>query len=1275
MTSKKRLLLKPLAASLLVLSTSSAMALTDTDSDGMPDQWEQWWGMNSNNPADAAFDNDSDGVTNLQEYTSGLIPVQQDSDGDGVNDNVDAFPTDMHHANDTDSDGMPNGWESAHGLNPSTNDAAMDADADTLTNLQEFTADTDPSAKDTDKDGSFDNVDIAPTNPLYALDSDADGMPDNWETTQSPPLDKWSNDASYDYDGDSLTNLQEFNKKTNPNYWNTDNDNQPDSTDKWPTDANYNFDNDNDDLPDFWEIQNGLNTADPDDARIPFIGDGDFLSPLQEFKLGTNPQSSDTDMDGRDDRHDIDPLVAHLNDQDQDFDGIPAWWEQAFAMEDWNASDAFHDYDGDDTTVLQEYLRGTDPDIAQDQDDDGDGMPNGWEEAHGLNRTYNDGNMNFDADMLTNRQEFMAGTDPMKNDTDHDGINDDTDKWPTNSAYGLDTDNDGLPDQWEVQYSLCPSCPGDASNPWFGDNDQLTPLQEFALGTNPLDQDTDNDSLNDNIDKWPTSASYNFDDDNDGLPNEWEWNNGFNAYNAMDANELMMGDGDRLSPLQEFRLGTNPHQNDTDMDGKDDRHDFNPLVAHMMDEDMDFDGIPAWWEQAFYVNDWNASDAFDDGDNDQIRNWQEYRNGTYPDIAQDQDSDHDGMPNGWEMAHGINPYANNSNQDYDADGLTNLQEYLAGTGPYSMDTDNDGTNDNMDKWPTNAAYSLDTDDDGLPDPWETRYGLCASCPGDASAQWFGDTDQLTPLQEFALGTNPTSNNTDGDNLPDNTDKWPTNPSYNDDDDNDGLPNTWEWDNGFNASNAWDANDVMIGDNDRLSPLQEFKLGTNPRQQNTDMDSADDRHDFDPLVAHMTDEDLDFDGIPAWWEMTFGMDDWNASDAFQDQDSDMATNVQEYQRGTSPDIQDDLDMDHDGMDDGWEAAHGLNPYNKNDRNTDLDSDGLSNSDEFKQETDPGMMDSDLDGINDGDDSWPAESAYALDSDSDGMPDAWEDAQTPPLNKFYAGDANQNYDGDTLNNRKEFEQGSNPSLADSDGDGFADDSKEDLWPANATWFDSNTNGLPDQWETTYFGYPISKQSANEPMFGDNDQLSPVQELELGTNPILNDSDMDSANDRHDKWPTAAGYHNDDDFDGMPSEWEMTYSLNVYNAFDGAQDMDSDGLTNLQEFRFGSAPNNTDSDGDTISDNAEVFSTHTHPGLSDSDGDGHADNADTFPNNASEWIDSDGDGTGNTADSDDDGDGWADVNDAYPLDPSQHDGNTLYPLNGIYKGSTIKDANSFL
>ncbi len=65
--------------------------------------------------------------------------------------------------------------------------------------------------------------------------------------------------------------------------------------------------------------------------------------------------------------------------------------------------------------------------------------------------------------------------------------------------------------------------------------------------------------------------------------------------------------------------------------------------------------------------------------------------------------------------------------------------------------------------PANALVE-DGDMDGIPDHWEALNGLDPGDPSDASGN--ADTDTLTNLQEFQLGTDPGAGDTDGDGLAD-----------------------------------------------------------------------------------------------------------------------------------------------------------------------------------------------------------------------------------------------------------------------------------------------------------------------------------------------------------------------------------------------------------------------------------------------------------------------------------------------------------------------------
>ena len=61
-----------------------------------------------------------------------------------------------------------------------------------------------------------------PMHGPICVDWDADGMPDDWEMRYG--LNPWVNDANFDYDGDGLTNLEEYERGTDPFNPDTDGD-------------------------------------------------------------------------------------------------------------------------------------------------------------------------------------------------------------------------------------------------------------------------------------------------------------------------------------------------------------------------------------------------------------------------------------------------------------------------------------------------------------------------------------------------------------------------------------------------------------------------------------------------------------------------------------------------------------------------------------------------------------------------------------------------------------------------------------------------------------------------------------------------------------------------------------------------------------------------------------------------------------------------------------------------------------------------------------------
>ena len=111
-------------------------------------------------------------------------------------------------------------------------------------------------------------------------------------------------------------------------------------------------------------------------------------------------------------------------------------------------------------------------------------------------------------------------------------------------------------------------------------------------------------------------------------------------------------------------------------------------------------------------------------------------------------------------------------------------------------------------------------------------------------------------------------------------------------------------------------------------------------------------------------DTDADGISDFYSHWCG---GNLS-ADGDLDGDGLTDLQEMLLGTDAG---NADTDGDGMPDGWEVAHGLDPM-RNDAFDDPDGDGLVNIDEFLAGTAPFNPDTDGDGQSDG---WEVQTAFS------------------------------------------------------------------------------------------------------------------------------------------------------------------------------------------------------------------------------------------------------------------------------------------------------------
>ncbi|EJN57285.1 hypothetical protein HSB1_42480 [Halogranum salarium B-1] len=522
----------------------------DTDDDQLTDPFEYRFetidpttaDTDGDGTADTIEDPDGETLVNIDEQRNGTIPTDPDTDDDKLTDAYEIRTTGTVPV-DADSDSSVTERSEA---NNGVNDGMEDFDGESLRTHVEQNLGTDPFDVDTDDDELTDAFEhrFDTIEPLLA-DTDGDGLPDGQE----------------DPDNESLVNVREQQYGTLPLDADTDDD---DLTDKYEVDTVLT----NPVVPD-----SDSEVTEPNEASNDIIDgvedfDNDGLPTALEFEAGTAPFDADSDDDGLLDGFEyeydtLDPLNA-----DTDGDGV---------------SDAQEDPDGEALVNIDEQAASTNPLKA---DTDGDTLTDAFEVRHSLtlptdvdssssatNVTEADNGIRDDKedlenDTLSNAREQTLGTDPLAEDTDEDGLTD-AFEVETTETNPLNANSD----------SPLTETDDAANNVTDGledfDADAVENHYEELFGTDPFDEDTDDDSITDGFEvRFTPLDPTAVDGDGDGIP---------------DAREDF--DNDSLDTVAEEAAGTDPTANDTDFDTLSDAAELNIHGTNPIEPDTDGDGL------------------------------------------------------------------------------------------------------------------------------------------------------------------------------------------------------------------------------------------------------------------------------------------------------------------------------------------------------------------------------------------------------------------------------------------------------------------------------------------------------------------------------------------------------------------------------------------------------------------------------------------------------------------------------------------------------------
>jgi len=944
-------------------------------------------------------------------------------------------------------------------------------------------------------------------------DSDADGLPDRMEQTLYG-----TDHNNPDTDGDGLEDGWEVANGLDPL-----DSGEPDDRD---------IENTNADGEDAGE----QNETFPDPDNGPYGDpDRDGLTNEQEAAIGTNPTASDSDGDGLNDRWEslytetvqtpqgpvtlLDPLnpnwgcpllTPQVEAEMKLIIGTSTWNSLPVGPNGDHSCDSVLDIDRQGPDSLPNYLEEIYDTNPLEEDSDGDLIPDRIEVGYGSQELQvhcgvpQFGTIRLDAP-YTDLMSEVGDLTWFNEDMDGDGR--------LNGPGDWDTDGDGMPDGFEYCYNtlLNPANSTDA----YGDVDEdgLNNVEEYEVAytwgavnfTNPLVADTDDD----------------------GMPDGWEYNSGIHPNDGSNAEEDPDFDGYDADGDGAVRY--------TDLVGISTVHNIVVEIGDTVQvnrtimwvrtvQDSQYVNIPIKTPTAGVVYAINVevgqevTSRLQDlaivvEDHERFTNLDEYRAKFSPDTDFTQPEEE------WViLGRSTDPLV----QDTDSDGLIDGIEVIGWTirivdvgvrdvvvysDPGVYDTDRDGLSDSTEYYETYTnASDRDTDSDGLEDFTEAVDGFVwnGSVYFTNASMFDTDNDGLNDGEEVVNGqdqyiTHANNADTDDDGLSDGGEvlfiprPWQsaTNPLDNDTDD-DGQPDGWEMQvfsvqQNTNSHSLWitTQNWLPIG----CTSMVECGLGPGGWVWDSYLkgfQTSGDRNGdgiLDPKYfiyeMNLTGFTIPSDGRWAL-DPSFG----SMPDSNFDIDNDTLLNALE-----APDRWDtnpvDDDTDGDLLADGWEVSASERAISLGlvDNNT-LNALGA------RGPMDPRMPDSDLDGIDDG----------AEDFDEDGLNrthllnrycPGWDDPQNaechidPTTNKggrFY--DDLENY-----TNYEEFQNMTDPVLADTDEDGWADGSE-------VYHQDHDNDGMWSGWEFYFDFDPFD--AADAFVDSDGDGYNNKCENKWNTNP---------------------------------------------------------------------------------------------------------------------------------------------------------------------------------